>query len=782
MFGKEAIKFITDPETNSVFIEGKYSIGELQHTSEGLRLDCIVSQVPVHGMSTIAFKENKKFLMLGSQLGGYCIYRKQKFQVDTFSGINNNFYAHYTRGTDRIARVDDKLIHITSNSHRVINTPVFNEAVWFDYHHTVWYGVGNFIQSINLRTGGKLQYQIPGRGNLTVNLFAERNEQSFYVVCDQKLFYFVIDSGFHFLGDLPIRNPSNQYYGFYNDHDSVIWLASQSGLYKYDVRLKQITEERLKNQVVRSVYKTNNGMLLAGTYGNGIFAVHNQQEYKVRLDRNKFLNSTHGFYEDKNGFLWLTSNNGLFKIPSIDIERSIIEQQKGPLYYFRYTSLNGLPTNECNGGCYPSIASYSNGQISIPTLNGLVYFVPEDLQDQFDTSSLFIDHIELNHKLRISSDTIIHTQKHDFQLTVFLTTNNWDDDANLYVEYCLKSPNHPARWSVLQDIQTPITLQNLKGGMHELWVRKRIGYGEHDFTQLCIRIVVPKRLAEHGWFWPIVVMLSLLLLYGVVWFVNHWNTKRKKNLELLVSEKTKELSHMIAELEFKNDQIKKSEESLKQEIEFKTTLMHLLSHDIASPLRYLSIFLSTYAQPNVFKKLVADDIFELRVAAENLENLLESIVQWIEEHSKSSPLSVQEMIPLHELVSEKLKLFELVNSKKGNSVVNSIPLLTRMTNNAFIIGVALQNVLGNATNYTRNGKIEIYHEENGQEFQLIVKNEIGITEQKGRSLDEYFIEGYGVGLKISTYLLNWVNASIRLERRDQHTFAIITIKKDKNLK
>uniref|UniRef100_A0AAU6WM76 Two component regulator propeller n=1 Tax=Chryseobacterium endophyticum TaxID=1854762 RepID=A0AAU6WM76_9FLAO len=91
-------------------------------------------------------------------------------------------------------------------------------------------------------------------------------------------------------------------------------------------------------------------------------------------DPDRDIASAHTFLEDQKGYFWISTNNGLFKVKE-KMLLDFAENKKYPVYYYRYTKLNGLLNNEFNTA-YPGGNILANGDFVFPSMEGFVFFRP----------------------------------------------------------------------------------------------------------------------------------------------------------------------------------------------------------------------------------------------------------------------------------------------------------------------------------------------------------------------------------------------------------------------
>lgn len=626
------------------------------------------------------------------------------------------------------------------------------------------------------------QYILPQNSEKSIHVIGRRNDSSLYIGTPTTLYYLKIDSGFKKLTSFQFQSFKKQLYCFLQDGDSVLWIGTHCGLFKYMTSTQQLTKANFPNHIVRALFKTSSGMLLIGTYGNGIYVKKEQAYIPIQLDRFNNLKTTHSFMEDRLGFIWMSSNNGLYRVNAAEINAFVQNKLSSPIYYYSFSTNDGLPTNEFNGGCYPSSISLPNGTWSFPSMNGLVLFHPEDIKLSSFCSNLFIDKILVNDKNSQVIKNTINIPAHQFKLAIYLSSPNWLDETNLQISY--KTDEN--EWVVLRQNNTPIILQNLSGGSHTLTIQKRSGFSASDVKEIKFQIIVPKLLYEFWWFWPLVIIGVLLLIVVAIRISNHAIRRRKERLEALVHVKTKELKEAVITLEQQNQTIKESEDNLRIETELKTTLLFLLSHDIATPLRYVNMYLADCTSPTA-PPIDVNDLVDLKISTTNLEYLLDNIVTWVKHSIENNTRPPIVSVNLHKIIVEKIRLFDLMIQRKQNRLQNLVSTEINIPADTFIVSMAIQNILGNAIHHTKNGDIKIVYQQSDLAHQIIISDTgIGLQTPKlespvlnNNNHNKIPLSGYGIGLKIANQLLALINGYIEVKPNENGigTMAIIYIRK-----
>ncbi len=277
------------------------------------------------------------------------------------------------------------------------------------------------------------------------------------------------------------------------------------------------------------------------------------------------------------------------------------------------------------------------------------------------------------------------------------------------------------------------------------------------------------------------------------WTVNEWKQKNEE-LEKIIKEKTKDLSHSLEELKATQTQLIQSEKmaSLGQ-------LTAGIAHEIKNPLNFVNNF------SEVSKELLEEMNAELKnknyeLVAEiaedvnqNLEKILyhgkraDSIVKGMLEHSRSNS-SQKEEIEVNSFVDEYLRLaYHGLRAKDKNfnakietdfdpnaGTVSAVPqelgrvILNLLTNAFYAVDENKKEISGN---YEASVYVKTCREKNTVRIE-VRDNGIGIPEEiKDKIFQPFFTtkptgQGTGLGLSLSYDIIKANGGDIKVESRE----------------
>jgi signal transduction histidine kinase len=787
--------FFWDKRTLDLFftIDGVLYRVSINEAKKKVSTEKMISGLPRFECSKISYLPESQTILLGTTSNGFYVYRKRQFSniLSKDPVVNNVFYAQASMyHKNAVLTKDNQLLGPTQQQTiRPLVSGYNDKNMCVDDKYNIWLANGDTLKCYDPAKGKVVVKGIIGIQHDRIFFVAKNDNASFLVMTAKYLYYYKVDSGFVQLGCFNFPRPDNiQEQPCMLKISGTDWLlGTYAGLYRYQAKSRKLQpDKRLQLVSIRCLYKTSTGLILIGTYGNGLYALKDNQLLTLPRDLFNNLKAVHCFMEDKKGNIWMSSNNGLYRISRAAIEQYSSDTTKS-LYYYRFSDADGLPTNEFNGGCYPCAVAINDHTWSFPSMQGLIWFNPDSVEATISTSPVFIDEIQLagHESLQLDPNKLLRLPHHQFKLAFFISTSNWGDEKNLAIDYKLVGNDQSDEWIPVKNINEPVIIQNLPGGTYRFIVRKRTGFGEKDYKEIQVGIDVPLLLQERRWFVPALILLTLLMITAFSRLYTYYLRRKKARLEQLVSRRTHELKDAVTILQEQNILIKESEVKLKEESELKTTLLFILSHEIASPLRFINLYLNGIYNSKRQGGLSEEDLDDLRMSASNLQHLLDNLVAWLQSLHDKNMSPVLSVVDLHGIAQDKINLFAVTANKKGIQLINDISPDVLLLTDASIMAIALQNLIGNAVYHTGKGEVRVQFTTNKDHYEILVKNSnvIGIHENENLLQEDMWpspvaeqikeLKGYGIGLKITRQLLQLIDGALLIQINESGAEAIL---------
>lgn len=509
---------------------------------------------------------------------------------------------------------------------------------------------------------------------------------------------------------------------------------------------------------VRTIKKIN-GYIFLGTYGAGLYIYKNGKIKALPLDKNKYLLYTHCFVPDEQGFCWISTNRGLFKAFLNDMTMAF-DHDVSQLYYQYYGRNDGMDITEMNGGCLPCALVMTSKTISFPTMDGLLWVDPKT-DKPLPAGNVFIDRITVD-------DSAVNPEQQDHiylssktrEIIFRLGFSAWCNRENILLEYKLNN-------EIWQPVEirgggATIRFSNLSSGRYTLEIRKQNGFGIDNYSYKVMEFTIITPWHKKWWFYALAG--ALLLFMG--WLTMRLRTRQYKinqaRLQAQVQEKTKELLQQNEQLE-KNNNIK-------------TRLISIISHDIVTPLKFVTVggknlIDNRHMMPD---ELQDETLLEIVHTAQELQQLSTNILNWIKYQNENRQM-LKEIVPLYTVVNQVISILQSLAREKEISLVNNVP--EELTIYQFLepLKILVYNLVTNAINFSAGGDILIKASGGRELITISVKdNGVGMTpDQVHNILSEQIIvssakmdsnrRGNGLGYLIIKDLVKMTGATLRIE-------------------
>ena len=656
----------------------------------------------ISNVTTFANYKQLKLFFLGTQTDGLYIYRAPDFSTVTYTNQELNvFYAQAAIGKNKVLTEKgllpessrplfthylSKSILKTSGGHYLLNK-------WISWEISGLSELDSNMKEINF---------IP-EFNLRINSMLQMNDGQIWIAAETK-----------FLGKLAgkhitwLRAPAIlDSFGIKTMEEcspAELWIAGNNGLAKVNIQTGEcVIYPEFSNLNIRTLRQDARGVLWIGTYGNGYYAYYKGKAVQMPRDRENYLLNAHAFLEDQKGYCWITTNRGLFQAKMSDLY-NYLDGKIAAVYYHYYDKSRGFLTNEFNGGCSPSAIKLNNGFFSFPSMNGVVQFDPEHIRPEYSNSSIYIDAIRADTlQLDPNLDHFVFPGKMN-ELQIAVSSPFFGTPYNHYIEYQLKGLD--PGWQQLPS-NGVLLFNHLSKGDYELVLRKQYGFENRQVEKHLFFRVQPV-FYETGVFKLLVALLLLGLMFLVFWFRVRILVRQRQRLENEVKERTGEQHLLIESLEATVSELEQSREQLFQNSVFMEKLAMIITHDLQSPLRFLSD-----ASGRINQKVNDNDLSsiaelskEIRKSSGTIHRFVEDFGVWIRTLGKNFRVEAKPFM-LADLLEQQQQFFSEQLKIKGNAMHIETGKQWVVKTDRQLLQIILRNLIDNANKNTRQGSIDI---------------------------------------------------------------------------
>ena len=558
-------------------------------------------------------------------------------------------------------------------------------------------------------------------------------------------------------------------YPFEHAVQSVLNISSRTALVGTRAGLFYLNRETKKTSIVngseklniRNTVQTSRGNTWIMTNGSGLFLLKENKLLAMPFDAELALKTPHCILEDNNHNLWISTNNGLLRVPESEL-LAHAQNSKKRIYYYVYNKKNGFNTDEFNGGCNPCGTKLDNGQFTFPTMEGIVFFNPEQVPAYYPKNGLIVERFKIDGKRASFFDGTLKLQNDFFRATIFPEVPYFADCVNLHVEAFLEGKS--VYWERV-DIKKGYDLTQLQHGSYQLTFRVLVSpYA--DFIYKTISVEVEPLFYQTVYFRIFIVILLILSLITLNKIQTNYLINSNKKLELLVHEKTHSLKESLTKIEEVKNHLDR--ETIQQK-----KLLATITHDIATPLKYINIVATNLTKLSNEEILKNRDLFHsLQKSSEELYNFTKALKEYatIYDENVEKPF---EIIDIYNTVEEKVSLFREIAQSKSIAFRNTIMPGNTIYTNQNILKVALHNIIDNAVKYTSTGTITISLESFQNEINILISN-TGIDMdanlmdyyellQTSENLGKLGVQKFGIGLHMVIQLLPIINGKLHFQ-------------------
>jgi len=737
--------------------------------------DCIPPQVLV---MYAEYLPDAKVLLLGTQSNGLLLIRKSPFKqllpLDRKDYQGTSYYLQMPVGDGRILTNHGTVLGTSDGSPYLKIPPYYNIGnSWYrDPFGNIWFAKMDSLIRFNTNTNKAefIAYQETPAPEKTV--FIGRNDTT-YIANANGLFR-AVGNSFEKIHAYPsplIKSPFPEDIEIYKNS---LLISTNNGLYQYDFATEMLQRIFYVNEVsIRDIW-IKEDVILLGTYGGGIYRYKNGTFEAIPLDEQGYLAFAHCFSEDNYGNLWISTNRGVFKVRS----RTLLHAPVSKINYYSYVYLglaDGLATTELNGGCSPCVVNLGS-VISFPSMNGLIQFNPHEVHIPKEKYNLRVEQIFINDlPYTWYPGRSIQLNESIRNLKVQVSMPWWGNPGNIHLDYRLKgfeaNPN-----SFEYPKSSLISYSHLPSGKFMLIIRRLDSkYDSEVVSFIEIPIIINQPWYGEWWGLLILAILGTFLIIFVINFRINRIEKQKKKLSRIIGEQTREMKSKNKELITSVDKMRKSQMILEENNRMKNHVISILSHDLVTPLRYLSM--AGRGVLNNPERYTRDDLFKMIQdmvnTTQQLEILSSNILNWIK-YFRTNRVPVIRTFELHEMINRQQESLQMFFKNKNNKFHNQVPEATYISQIPEPLGVIIFNLISNANKYTKEGDVSVDYEEQGDYFTLYVSDTgSGIPNEKierilkgdpiESSPDTEMMKGNGLGYLIIRELLTLIKGQLSIE-------------------
>lgn len=666
---------------SGTFLYAGRTIYRLTASNGSISSYTVFENLDVEGLCSFAYLKEANKYFLGSTTKGLYVLEPTSFKYPEMpDGANKgSVYAQIGVGNSKVFSSD--LLFSSNGSYQ--NLPIGSKRTMGYYlsaDSQLYYDKGYYLCRYNFVTGGSDSI-VSLNGRLQAIIPDHTGKRVFF--CTQSSIGVLTDGNLTSLKQFPAGNNVKSIQYLAGDD---FLLFTKTGLKWYNLASNSVNKTILDSVNIWNTYQDEGGSLWISSYGKGFFLYDSGKVHPFPYGPRQSLKTVHSFIDDGAGYFWLPTNNGLFKVS----RQNLLDYAYGKItniFFYMFDKQNGLRTNEFNGGASPSYLWLSDSMLSLPSLEGFVWFNPYTILLTYPDKQIYFQHVKVdgqdadivagNYRLRL---------KPDFSnLSLLVSSPYFGNADNIKLEYTIEGMG--ASWLPVPD-NGRITIARMQYGSYELKVRKRT---EKGYDYLSLPIEVRPYFYNTWWFYLLVLVLAVAL----VWLLFKRRLKALRN-------KSEELERQVAA---RTAQLESSQHALAKSNKVKDTVITMVLHDLRSPLSFLhgitNHLASKYQQMDgdVLGRMLTD----LKTSSAAIQQFTEQFFAWAGSQHEGFMVN-NTSFKLNDLFDETEQLYADILKTNGNSLVVKPTGLSIYTDYP-ILCVVLRNLVDNANKNTRNGTI-----------------------------------------------------------------------------
>ena len=524
--------------------------------------------------------------------------------------------------------------------------------------------------------------------------------------------------------------PSHSLKHIIADSKDRLWIStSDNGVFRFDPVSQDILHLNIANGLpsdnIRSMMidPDDENVLWIGSETQGLIRYHNGDFKTLSVEDGLPDRVVHSIRQGPRGSLWLTTNAGVARIEKRGLNAYLDGVVSG-FHLIIYDEDEGMRNLEANGGFRNgSLITPDKSHILVSTQSGVTIF-PLTKPDPGRRPPPVYLYVGVRHGRAM--DVVLDGGRNDLDVRYaglrFASPNG--------IRYQYRLVGKSSEWTDDFD-RDVLHFHDLTPGDYRFEVISWNEAGTISSEPAVLTITVEPTLLQTRWFW----LLTMLVLGGGIWMVVHLRTRTLKTvrerLEVLVSERTRDLVSEKAEVEKQKAIIEQQAANLSDLIETRDKFFAIIGHDLRGPFQTLlglsQLMLDEYEEMDDLE--IRQSLKHLRSASENLHRLVENLLEWSTLQKGDMKLLIEPQ-DLNAIAESTVRLFGPSASVKGIHLEAIIPDSMVVNADASVVETIVRNFVSNAIKFTKTeGIVVLEAGQNDDAWWIQVSdNGIGMTE------------------------------------------------------
>ena len=682
-----------------------------------------------------------------------------------------------TRG-DGLNKIEDNRIvnfetiesDIKSNIIQAIEEDA-NGDLWVGYHHE---GVDR------LRNGQFKNYELGN--NVEINdvhaIYNDKDDQLWVGTYSGLAKFDPVNEQHQFFG---IEEGMSGYKVRYitEDHNGALWIGTLDGgvsCFMDGDFINFTTKEGLSSNNIRSIYvdEQDPGTVWVGTENNGLNRIRDGVISYINTEDGLPDHIVHWISQDEEGWLWMSSNRGIFKIDKSELNE-FMDGESNTFTLLHYGRQEGMRNPEANGSVQEAGLRTKDGQFWFATQEGVAIFQSNIARKNQVPPTVLVDHIRSGSNEYSSKEVTIEKGSKNFAVNFHALTFVAPEKTRF--RYRLKG--YEDSWTEVFGVRE-VAYTNVPAGDYTFEVHAANNDGVWSEEPALASIIVQPFFYEQVWFYLLALVVIGIGYYSASQVRYRYLLRKQEEMEQVIQEQTAQLRKEKWEIEEKNLVIRKQADELEESNRTKDKFFSLIAHDLRNPfqaiLGYSEMLIEDVEEAD--RKELKTSLEQIHYSSESLLELVEHLLSWASLNTgKIQP--EPENVNLRELIERTNQLFEHVAQQKNITLKKDVPDKIFLNADLNMLQTIMRNLISNAIKFTPNeGSICTRLYQDGDSYIIEVEDSgIGMSQKlidellrldsntsRAGTNDE---KGTGLGLLICREMVHLHNGDIRVESKEK---------------
>ncbi len=269
------------------------------------------------------------------------------------------------------------------------------------------------------------------------------------------------------------------------------------------------TGEGLGSNWVVSILEDAEGIVWATTPGAGLNVVRDGKVRRLGLDDGLPDQSFLNLAEDDSGYLWCSSNRGIYRIRKADLVARL-DGGKARVPWTPFGIDDGMASSECNGGFQSAILRTRDGQLWFPTTAGVAVVHPGNLHMSDEPPPIVLQEMSIEREdvdPRGGASVVHRKGELEFHYAgLFLS-------APERVRYRFRLEGFDQEW-VEAGVRRTAYYTNIPPGVYTFRVMASVSEGYWSGIPVSASVTLSPRFFQTGWFLGLCVLVGASIFAG----------------------------------------------------------------------------------------------------------------------------------------------------------------------------------------------------------------------------------------------------------------------------